>query len=302
MTFEWPALLWALLALPAVALAWLVVRRRRRRRAASFANPALLPNLIGARPGWRTAVPVACYLLATSVLLVALARPEANARVPRDQATVMLLLDTSRSMLSHDVAPTRDAAARQTAAAFLDRLPDRFQVGLVSFAASPRVESRPTRDREAVRQALLTAPTRFGTAIGDALVRTLAASGALAPGDPKDRPPVTVLLVTDGGNESGVPPLVVAELARRQGVPVFTVAVGGKVPDRDMLAQIAQVTGGRAFSAGSRGQLDAVWRDLGSRITYVREKRELTSVFMGGAALLLTLGAAASIAWFQRLP
>jgi Ca-activated chloride channel family protein len=302
MSFEWPELLWALLLLPVVALASLAVRRRRRRRAAAFANPALLPNLVSARPGWRALVPLACYLLGASVLLVALARPQAQARVARDQATVMLVIDTSKSMLSRDVTPTRNAAARETASDFLDRLPGRFQVGLVTFAGTARVESRPTRDREAVRQALAAAPVRQGTAIGDALRLALAASGALAQGPPSERPPVSVLLVTDGGNQSGIPPLEAAELARRQGVQVSTVAIGGNVGDAGALAAVAERTGGQAFTAVTRGDLAAVWRDLGTRLTYVREKRELTSLFMGGAALLLTLGAAASIAWFQRLP
>ena len=302
MSFEWPELLWALLLLPAALLALLAAQRRRGRRAASFANPALLPNLIGARPGWRSLVPLACYLLAASVLLVALARPEAQARVPRDQATVMLVIDTSRSMLNTDIPPTRNAAARETASDFLDQLPGRFQVGLVTFAGTARVEARPTRDREAIRQALAAAPVRGGTVIGDALQRALGASGALAAGDPSKRPPVSVLLITDGGNVGGVPPLAAADQAKSASVKVFTVAIGGSVADAGMLTQMAERTGGQAFSATTRSDLEAVWRDLGSRLTYVREKRELTSLFMGGAALLLTLGAAASIAWFRRLP
>jgi Ca-activated chloride channel homolog len=301
MSFAWPELLWALLLLPATALAWVAVQRRRQRRADAFANPALLPNLVGARPGWRALVPAACYLLAASVVLVALARPEAEARVPRDRATVMLAIDTSSSMLSTDVPPTRDQVARETASEFLDELPARFQVGLVSFAGAARVEAQPTRDREAVRRALTAAPIRRGTAIGDALQRSLAASGVLAE-NADERPPVTILLLSDGVNATGLDPLEVAQVARRQGVQVFTIAMSSGPAEQAGLAQVAETTGGQAFTADSRGDLAAVWSDLGSRITYVREKQELTSVFMGGAALLLTLGAAASIAWFRRLP
>ena len=68
------------------------------------------------------------------------------------------------------------------------------------------------------------------------------------------------------------------------------------------LQQIAEVTGGQSFTAPTAQQLNAVYRDLGSRITYVEKKRELTSYFMGGAAIFLLLGAAASITWFLRLP
>jgi Ca-activated chloride channel family protein len=109
-----------------------------------------------------------------------------------------------------------------------------------------------------------------------------------------------VLLLTDGDSRSGVAPLAAAEEARREQVPVFTVAVASQPPAE--LAQVAEVTGGQSFTAPTSDQLTAVYRDLGTRLTYVEEKRELTSLFMGGAAVLLLLGAAASIAWFHRLP
>jgi Ca-activated chloride channel family protein len=299
MSFQWPELLWALLLVPLALLLWLRGEGRRRRRAGVFGNPALLPNVLTARPGWRRLVPLACYLLAAAVLLVALARPEATAQVPRDQATVMLVLDTSESMLATDVPPSRIEAAREAAGGFLGQLPDRFRVGLITFADVPAVQSLPTTDRAAVRDALAGAPVRGGTAIGDALVRALQTSGR--PADPgQERAPTTVLLLSDGDSRHGTPPLAAAEAARRAGIPVFTIALADQAPEE--LRQVAAVTGGQSFTAPSREDLAAVYRDLGSRIRYVEEKQELTSWFMAGAALLLLLGAAASIAWFRRLP
>ena len=299
MSFRWPELLWVLLLVPVVVLLWARGEGRRRRRAGSFGNPALLPNVLTAHPNWRRLLPVACYLLAATVLLLALARPEATAQVPRDRATIMLVMDASRSMLNQDVQPSRRVAARQAADAFLGQVPDRFQVGLITFAAAPRVEALPTTDRQAIRDALARTPVRPGTAVGDAILRALQAS------KPRDaanaqRPPTSVLLLTDGDSRSGVAPLAAAEEARREQVPVFTVAVASQPPAE--LAQVAEATGGRSFTAPTSDQLTAVYRDLGTRLTYVEEKRELTSLFMGGAAVLLLLGAAASIVWFHRLP
>jgi Ca-activated chloride channel homolog len=299
MTFRWPELLWVLLLVPVVVLLWARGERRRRRRAGSFGNPALLPNLLTAHPNWRRLLPVACYLLAATVLLLALARPEATAQVPRDRATIMLVMDASKSMLNQDVQPSRLVAARQAADAFLGQVPDRFQVGLITFAGAPRVEALPTTDRQAVRDALARTQVRTGTAVGDAILRALQASR------PRDavndqRPPTSVLLLTDGDSRSGVAPLAAAEEARREQVPVFTVAVASQPPAE--LAQVAELTGGQSFTAPTSDQLTAVYRDLGTRLTYVEEKRELTSLFMGGAAVLLLLGAAASIVWFHRLP
>jgi Ca-activated chloride channel homolog len=299
MSFRWPELLWTLLLVPAVLLLWLQGEGRRRRRAGSFGNPALMPNVLTARPSWRRLLPAAFYLLAATVLLVALARPEATAQVPRDRATIMLVMDASRSMLNQDVQPTRLAAAQRAATAFLDRLPDRFQVGLITFAGAARVDSLPTTDRAVIEDALAATQTRTGTAVGDAIVRALQASR------PRDavndqRPPTSVLLLTDGESRSGVPPLLAAEQARREQVPVFTVAVASQ--SQEELRRVAELTGGESFTAPTSDQLAAVYRDLGTRLTYVEEKRELTSLFMGGSALLVLLGAAASIAWFRRIP
>jgi Ca-activated chloride channel family protein len=299
MSFRWPELLWAVLLIPLVLLLWVRGERRRTQRAGAFGNPALLPNVVTDRPGWRRLLPVLLYLLAATVLLLALARPEATAQVPRDQATIMLVMDTSQSMLNTDIAPTRIDAAREAADAFLEQVPDRFQVGLVTFAGAPSVEALPTTDKEVIRSALRTAPLRQGTAVGDALLRALQASRPRnAVND--ERPPTAVLLLTDGESRSGSPPLVAAEQARQEEVPVFTVVLASQAPDE--LRQIAELSGGQAFSAPTSDQLNQVYRDLGTRLTYVEEKRELTSWFMGGAAALLLLGAAASIAWFLRLP
>jgi Ca-activated chloride channel family protein len=300
MSFRWPELLWAVLLVPLALLLWLRGERRRRGRAGTFGNPALLPNMLIGRPGWRRVLPVVFYLLTAAVLLAALARPEATAQVPRDQATVMLVMDTSVSMAKTDVPPTRSAAAQEAAGGFLDQLPDRFRVGLVTFATHPTVQSLPTTDREAVRTAMANVPVRGSTAVGDAVLAALLASRPANAAE--DRPPTAVLLLTDGASRRGVPPLAAAEQARQEGVPVFTIAFASQAQDADELRQVAELSGGQAFTAPGREELAAVYRDLSSRITYVEQKRELTSWFMGGAAALLLLGAAASIIWFRRIP
>jgi Ca-activated chloride channel homolog len=300
MSFRWPELLWAVLLVPLALLLWLRGEGRRRRRAGTFGNPALLPNMLIGHPGWRRVLPVVCYLLTAAVLLAALARPEATAQVPRDQATVMLVMDTSVSMAKTDIPPTRSAAAREAASGFLDQLPDRFRVGLVTFATRPTVQSLPTTDREAVRTALASVPNRGSTAVGDAVLAALLASRPANPAE--DRPPTAVPLLTDGASRRGTPPLAAAEQARQEGVPIFTIAFASQAQDADELRQVAEQSGGQAFTAPGREELAAVYRDLNSRISYVEQKRELTSWFMGGAAALLLLGAAASIVWFRRIP
>ena len=180
------------------------------------------------------------------------------------------------------------------------RSPTRIRVGLVTFAGAPSVDALPTTDKEAVRSALRNAPLRVGTAVGDALVRALQASRPPNAAADEERPLTAILLLTDGESRGGIPPVVAAQQAQEEKVPVFTVAVASQ--PQPELEQVAEVRGGQAFTAPTSEQLTAVYRDLGSRLTYVEEKRELTSYFMGGAAVLLLLGAAASITWFLRLP
>ena len=86
-------------------------------------------------------------------------------------------------------------AARRAADVFLAEIPDRFQVGLITFAGAPSVEALPTTDKEVIRTALRTAAIRRGTAVGDALVRALQVSRPPNMVN-SERPPTAVLLAS----------------------------------------------------------------------------------------------------------
>jgi Ca-activated chloride channel family protein len=167
--FAWPLALWGLLLIPLALAAYLAVQRRRTQYTARFANRNLLPNLVPLAPGWRRHAPIALYLLALSGLLAALARPQVAMAVPREEATVVLVMDTSVSMGATDVQPTRLAAANASAKRFVDALPASLRVSVVSFSNSPQLQTVPTTDRAAVRQALDALRAGGGTAMGDAI-------------------------------------------------------------------------------------------------------------------------------------
>ena len=134
MTFSSPTALLALLAIPLLLLVYVLVGRRHRRAAGRFANPALIPNLVSSAPGWRRYVPLAFTLAALALLVVGIARPHVVRDVTRHEATIVLAVDTSRSMAATDVRPDRFTAARAAAATFLETLPDSYRVGIVSFS------------------------------------------------------------------------------------------------------------------------------------------------------------------------
>jgi Ca-activated chloride channel family protein len=270
--FLWPLALWLLLLVPAAIAAYGAMQVRRRRHAARFSRPDLRPNLVPASPGWRRHVPVACYLLALTGLLLSLGRPQAVLAVPREQATVVLVMDTSISMSATDVQPTRFAAAGAAARRFLEILPAPFRVALVSFSASAQLVTAPTADRSEVRQALASLRPEGGTAMGDALElargvvqSSLEAAGqpagpgavpgaagappvqgrapAVAPAD--DGPPAAILLLSDGANTAGqVQPLDAAARIQQLGVPVYTIALGtaaGVIESPDSPGQLMAV-------------------------------------------------------------
>ena len=147
MSFTSPALLLALLLVPLAIAGYLLVQRRRSRYVVRFTNVDLLSNLVPRTPAWRRHVPPALYVLALAALVIGLARPSAMLAVPREDATIVLAMDISGSMLATDVAPSRLDSAKQAASAFIDQLPASFRVGLVTFGTAAQVAVSPTTDR-----------------------------------------------------------------------------------------------------------------------------------------------------------
>ncbi len=320
MSFGHPLALVALVAVPLAAGLWLAYQRRRRGAAASFSNPALLPNLVDARPGRLRHLPLVLFLLALSALLVGVARPRASVTVPRREAVVVLAIDISRSMTAQDVTPTRLDAARAAAAAFLDKVPTTYDVALVEFGTRAFVAVPPTTDRALVRAALTSITPSEGTAIGDAVALS-AALGQRHRAVDGTVLPVSVLLLSDGARDGGrTSPQAAAQRARRLHVAVSTVLVGtpnGVVtakltggyterirvpPSAATLQSLAHATGGQFFRARTSAALKAVYEKLATRLGHRTQNREITDLFAGGAIVLMLAGAAASAFWFRRVP
>lgn len=307
MSFAAPLFLIGLLAVPAGVALHLLAQRRRRRYAVRFPGAPVAALAAPAGPRRRRHVPSALLALAVAGLVTALARPETTVAVPVEQASVVLVTDTSRSMTATDVAPDRLAAARRAAESFLDEAPDELRVGAVAFSDGARVLQPPTTDHEQVRAALAGLTADGGTATGDGLA---AALESLEGGE--RRPPAAIVLLSDGKQTSGRDAVTVAQEAGELHVPVYTVALGtpdGVVdgflrvpPDPEALRQIAQASGGQAFEASDGDQLTAVYERLGSQLGTREETREVTAVFAAAGLLLLGGALAGSVRGFGRLP
>jgi Ca-activated chloride channel homolog len=253
MSFQSPWMLLGLLVIAAFVGLWLWAERRRARYTMRFTNLDVLATVVSGR-SWLRYVPAGILVAGLCALDVGLARPHVERSLLREKATVILVVDTSRSMQAKDVEPTRLGAAQEALRLFLDRAPDDLRVGLVVFAGEAQVATPPTDDHELV-EAAITDIDEFlvfgGTAIGDALqtavllgrqvtdlVEEEGGTAAPAPSDatrtlaqaascPEEPSPVSILFLSDGAQTRGLlQPLEGARLARQACFPVFTVALG----------------------------------------------------------------------------
>lgn len=326
MSFASPLAFVALVAVPLGAAAYFLFQRRRVRFAERFASAAMLPNVIDRAPGWRRHVPIAILLLGLATLLVGVARPHAMISAKRENATVVLALDTSRSMSAVDVRPSRLAAAKVAARRFVEGLPSKYRVGVVDFSTQAGVASPATRDRNVVYRALSQLAPGGGTALGDGIVTALNVGRAVprepgGAGKPAEVPPVSVVVFSDGVQEGGeVTAAQAVARARALKIPVSGVLVGTaygivRVPrvggfvqiirtpaDPSEMRTITKVTNGHFYVGPRTADLSPVYRELGSRLGTVRKRTEVTYAFGIGAVALLLVGASLSALWLRRVP
>jgi Ca-activated chloride channel family protein len=307
--------LWLYVVLAVLAAAYVALQFARRRYAVRFTNLALLSMVAPSRPGWRRHLAPLLFLIMMGLLIFAAARPADAVRVPRDRATIMIAVDISLSMEAQDVTPTRLVAARQAAEQFVKDLPERFNVGLVSFARSAAVVVSPTTDHLAVTTAIQNLSTRPGTAIGEAVFNSIEAIRSFDQRAVTDPPPSAIVLLSDGDNTSGrsVNEAIEAALAVR--IPVSTIAYGTpdgtvdidgrpvNVPvNKATLQSLSDGTGGRAYAAESGSELRDVYSQIGTSLGYRIVHQEVTQRFVVAAVIAGILLAGTAMTLGSRFP
>ena len=315
MSFASPLFLVALLVVPLAVAAQVLAARRMRRHAVRFTAIPALKLAAGAVPAWRRHLPAALAVAALTTLALALAKPQRTVAVPLERASIMLVTDSSRSMLATDVRPDRLSAGKAAARSFLDEVPPRVRVGVVTFSDTPDTVHAPTTGRELPRSVIDQQQADGATATGDALqvaIDTLRQDRRAG-----RRAPAAIVLLSDGKTTAGRDPVEVAEEARRQKVPIFTVTLGTRdatvpnpgfgpplaaEPDPETLERIAETSDGRAFAADDSQELSEIYKALGSQLSTKKEKREITSGFAIVGTLVLLGAATASVRWSGRLP
>jgi Ca-activated chloride channel homolog len=314
MSFASPLWLAGLALVPAAIAASIWARRRARRYAIRFPAVSTLRLAVGAGSSWRRRVPAAFALAAMAALALALARPHVSYSAPVNEGSVMLVSDESGSMAASDVQPTRLAAAERAANTFIDQLPAKVPVGAIAFSSSTNAVQAPVAYHAAARAVIDAQSANGATATGDALALAL----QLLHGGASKHPPAAIVLLSDGAANSGLDVSSVARQARTDKIPIDTVALGtpnGTLPnpepfappvpvppDPQLMAQIAELSGGRSFNAQSADELSSIYKRLGTQLGTVTRKREVTAEFAIGGLVLLLAAAAGSTRWSGRLP
>lgn len=306
-SFFHPERLWLLGVVPVLLLAYLLLLRRKASRSRTHGIDRL-DKVMPRQASWKRHVAVSAAVLSLASLVVAFAQPKDSVNVPRERATVVIAIDVSRSMDAVDVEPNRLVAAKEAASGFIDMLPRGFNVSLVAFAGSSSIITPPTQDRGLVKRAIENLQLAPSTAIGEGIYSSLDAL-ALVPPDPMhpDEPtPGAVVLLSDGFTNIGRSSAVAARDAREAGIPVHTIAYGtpnGYVVSNGRrepvpvnpaeLATVARESGGEAFTAGSRDELQRVYGSIARSVGYEQVDQEVTEFYAGialGFAVLASLG------------
>jgi Ca-activated chloride channel homolog len=318
MHFASPQWLLLLVGVAAALMAYVILQLRRKKYVTRFSNVALLSSVAPRRPGWRRHLTFGLLLIGLTVLTLGLAEPTAAVRVPRDRATVMVALDVSLSMKAQDVVPDRITAAKTAAKQFMDLLPPRINVGLVKFGGTASVVVPPTIDRESLKVAIDNLQLENSTAIGEAVFTCLDAINVFSRSTTAkdDKPaPARIVLMSDGANNRGRTPAEAAATARNAGVAVSTIAFGtdngtlnipgegnAQVPvDKPTLRALAESTGGSFHTAATAGELQSVYKNIGSQIGYTTAQRIVSWRFLAIGLFFVLAAAVASLLWAGRL-
>ena len=313
--FLQPERLWVLLAVPVLVLLYVWMSRRKNRSGMRFTNTAVLGRVVRKQSQWRRHLAVACSLLALIALGMAWARPNGVDKVPRERAPIVLVVDVSQSMAATDVQPSRLEAAKERSIEFIRELPEQYNVAVVSMSGNPATRLGPTTDRTFATRAITALTLQDSTAVGDSIYVALSAIQMAPKGEDGSTAPGAIVMLSDGMNTAGRAPLQAAAEAKKVNVPIYTIAYGtenGSVdldgkrervpPDRALMAEIAQATGGTTSTAESSGDLSRVYESIRSEVGFEEVKKETTATWAGYGLAFAVVAALAAVSLGARWP
>ena len=329
MEFANPKILWLLVVVPLV-VAYYVWRAMQGGASIVISTTDSLRKAPRTFRYYMRHLPIVLRAVALVLIIVASARPQSiehETKTETEGIDIVLAVDISGSMLARDFQPDRLTAAKEVASQFVaNRQGDR--IGLVVFAGEAFTQTPLTTDQSSLQTLLgrlRSGVVEDGTAIGNGLATAV---NRLRESDSKSK---VVILWTDGVNNRGqIAPLTAADIAKEQGIKVYTIGVGrnGTAPypvfdnrgrevytvdmkveiDENMLREIAVKTGGEYFRATDKLSLERIYEQINSMEKSKVEKFEITHtneeylVFVLWAIALLLLEFIVKHIILKRIP
>lgn len=270
---------WLLLLLAIPLIAWLIGRPGHR-DGVPYSSVDLLSEISERHPDRWGAMRWVTPLLVVALVILAVARPriEKGEQTDRERGIdLMLVLDLSKSMEAQDFILNGEPASRldglnHVTHEFIDRRPT-DRIGVIGFSKEPYLVSPLTLDHIWVKRALAETTTGFGTAIGSGMV---AAARMLDRSDAKTK---VQIVITDGINNRGVPPLEAAELADQSDIRIYTIEILRRAQvrvnpfGRQPLREVATLTGGQFFQATDVDALQSIYTEIDRLETSLLEQR-----------------------------
>ena len=286
LTFSEPVWFFALAIVPVVAALYLWSQRRSDALLSKVVAPRLRSQLAGTVSKRRRTLKSAVILAVFGLIALALARPQmgfVEREVKQRGRDVIVAIDTSRSMLATDVAPSRLARAKLVAQDLL-RLVRGDRVGLVAFAGSAFLQAPLTLDYNAVFTSLEELDTavipKGGSNIAEAI---RIAEQAFGKGEGQTR---ALVILTDG-EELEADGVAAAKRAGELGVRVFTVGIGSA---EGSLIPLRSDEGGSDFVRDTAG------KPVQSKL----DEKRLKEIAEAGGGFYEPLGAEAARSIFEN--
>ncbi|WP_328395277.1 VWA domain-containing protein [Nocardia sp. NBC_00416] len=313
-----------------LALGYLLVQRSKHRQMLRFSNMEQLERVAPNRPSFWRHVPIVLLIVGMVFSTIGAAGPTAEKKVPRNRATVLLVMDVSLSMEATDVSPNRLQVAQEAAKSFADGLTPGINLGLVTYAGTASVLVSPTTDRGSVKAAIDNIKLAERTATGEGIFTALQSIETLASvlGGSETPPPARIVLMSDG--KQTVPDFedvdnprhefVAARLAKSKKIPVSTISFGTKwgvveipredggtdsvdVPvDDEAMQEIAKLSGGEFYTASSLQELSSVYDTLEEQIGYEVTRGDASRPWWLLGLLATLAGVVVALVMRQRLP
>lgn len=335
MTFIWPEMLLFLFLIPLLCGLYILLLRRRRQFANRYSSLGL--NIVekAHQPGFRRHIPPMLFLIALSILLISLARPQMTVSLPKLEGTIILAFDVSGSMAADDFKPNRIDVIKTYVRDFVEHQPATVQIGVVAFSDNGFSVLQPTNNKEEILASVNRLKPQRGTSLGNGILASLKTISTDTSQDPPNSasPPVQavpgstplpegkftsamIVLLSDGENNENPDPLDAAKNAADQGVRIHTVGIGNPAGtilhvngftvrtrlNEKLLQDISSITSGKYYKAGEAADLQKIFDDLDPQLVIKPEKMEVTSLFSGASILIFLAGAVVSFLWFNRLP